>query len=415
MPMDSESTLRDFEAGSIAKRKLILRDSLAILSLCLATVVLFAITLFLFKSFSAHRADLARRWSDRGLAALQAGKPAEAVVDLRTALTYAPDTRAYELLLAQALGEAGCKGCAEESYQYFLGLWDAEPGNGEINLQLARLAKKRNDRRAAVNFYRAAIYGTWEGDGVGRRAGVRMELARYLIEGDDLAAARLELLIAGGNAPDDFDRDMSLADLLQQAQDPTDAWTYYQRAIAAKSGDPAPLEAAGRLAYQVGDYENAHRMLAHALAESAAKHAPLSQYAEALMETTARIQEMMPSPSLPARDRVDRIVADRAIARKRIDACTAKSVTPTTLPPALQALDARWSGPDGSANAAALLRDSSLQDSAMQLVYDTEVQTSQLCGPATGDDALLLRLATMPHGISLAESASSAPMNVPRD
>jgi hypothetical protein len=123
----------------------------------------------------------------------------------------------------------------------------------------------------------------------------------------------------------------------------------------------------------------------------------------------------MPSPSLPARDRVDRIVADRAIARKRIDACTAKSVTPTTLPPALQALDARWSGPDGSANAAALLRDSSLQDSAMQLVYDTEVQTSQLCGPATGDDALLLRLATMPHGISLAESASSAPMNVPRD
>jgi hypothetical protein len=40
----------------------------------------------------------------------------------------------------------------------------------------------------------------------------------------------------------------------------------------------------------------------------------------------------------------------------------------------------------------------------MQLVYDTEVQTNQLCGPATGDDALLLRLATTPQATSLPET-----------
>src|SRR5579863_8745700 len=102
----------EIDQRSIAMRRLILRDSLAILSLGLGTVVLFAITLFLFRSFSTHRADLAQRWAARGSQALDAGKADEAIVDLRAALTYAPGTRAYELLLAQALGEAGCKGCA---------------------------------------------------------------------------------------------------------------------------------------------------------------------------------------------------------------------------------------------------------------------------------------------------------------
>ena len=218
-----------------AKRRLILRDSLSILSLLLGTAMLFAVTLFLFRSFTAHRAVLGQRWSDRGRAALQAGRPEEAIADLRTALSYAPGTRAYELLLAEALGEAGH---SDEGFNYFLGLWDTEPGNGFVNLELARLAAKRNDRRAAVNYYRAAIYGTWEGDGVERRAGVRLELARYLIATGDLPAARMELLIAGGNAPDDYDRDIALAGLLQQAQDPGDARTFYQKAIAIGQGDP---------------------------------------------------------------------------------------------------------------------------------------------------------------------------------
>ena len=162
----------------MANKQLFVFDSLAFFSLVLITVLLFVITLFLFRSFSDHRSVLARRWSDRGRADLQANRPDAAIVDLHTALTYAPGTRAYEELLAQALGAAGH---TEESYQYFMSLWDAEPGSGPINLQLARLARKRNDRQAAVRFYHAAIYGTWEGDGVARRADTRLELARCLI------------------------------------------------------------------------------------------------------------------------------------------------------------------------------------------------------------------------------------------
>jgi tetratricopeptide (TPR) repeat protein len=228
--------LTEINGTSIETRRLILRDSLAILSLTLITLVLFAITLFLFRSFTAHRASLAQSSAVLGARELAANHSADAVLDLRNALAYAPGTRAYELLLAQALGEAGH---TEESYTYFLGLSDAEPGNGFINLELARLAARRNDPVAAVNFYSASINGTWPGDGVARRADVRMELARYLIENHRPAEARMDLLIVAGNAPDDYDRDRTLADLFEQADDPDDAATYYQKAAADHPSGPA--------------------------------------------------------------------------------------------------------------------------------------------------------------------------------
>jgi predicted Zn-dependent protease len=228
--------LTEIDGTSIATRRLILRDTLALLSLTLITLVLFAITLFLFRSFTAHRAALAKSSADLGARELAANNPDAAILDLRAALDYAPSDRAYELLLAQALGEAGH---TEESYTYFLGLSDAEPGNGFINLELARLAARRNDPVAAVNFYSAAINGTWQGDGVARRAEVRLELARYLIQTHHPAEARMDLLIVGGNAPETPALDLTLADLLRQAGDPTDAATYYQKAVAANLNAPA--------------------------------------------------------------------------------------------------------------------------------------------------------------------------------
>jgi predicted Zn-dependent protease len=226
-----------------AKRRLILRDALTFLSLALITAILFAVTLFLFHSFEAHRQELARRWAARGQAALASGHPDQAIVALRTALSYAPGERSCELLLAQALGDAGR---TEEAYNYFLGLWDTQPGDGFINLCLARLAAKKNDMQAAINYYRAAIYGTWEGDGVIRRREVRLELSRYLIAHHDLSSARTELLIAGGNAPDDVGLALTLAQLLEQASAPYDALNYYQKVLAREPNNQHALEAAGR-------------------------------------------------------------------------------------------------------------------------------------------------------------------------
>lgn len=223
--------LLNVQEGPIERRRLILRDSVGILTLLLITAALFAVTLFLFRSFSAHRADLAQRWSTRGRAALTAGKPDEAIMALRTALAYAPGTRDDELLLAEALDQTGRPEQVDESYQYFMSLWNADPGSGPVNLQLARLERRRRQVDDAINFYRAAIYGTWQGAGLEQRAAARLELAQYLIEQRDLDAARLELLIAGGDTPESYDRDMQIGGLLEQASDPDDAVTYYRRAL----------------------------------------------------------------------------------------------------------------------------------------------------------------------------------------
>jgi Tfp pilus assembly protein PilF len=365
----------------MTKRRLILRDSLAFLSLIAITIVLFAVTLFLFRSFEAHRAELAKRWSDRGLLAFQSNQPEQAIVAYRTALSYAPGERSYELQLAQALGQAGR---TEESFNYFTGLWESRPGDGFINLQLARLAAKKNDVQTAINFYRASIYGNWQGDGVERRREVRLELARYLIAQHQLAPAKAELLIAGGNAPNIPTLDVTLADLLEQAEAPSDALTFYQKALVEQPKNPIALSNAGRLVYSMGHYATASRLL-----ERAVQAQPDDTQTATLLTQTERILQLAPTEALPARERVDRILTARAIAKKRLNDCLV-AVDPQNT---LHLLEGRWASEAGTANRQMLLRDSDKQTASLRLIYDTEIETNQQCAAATGDDALLLLLA----------------------
>lgn len=378
---------------SESKRRLIFRDALTFLGLTLITAVLFTITLFLFRTFASHREELAERWSARGESAMSAGHPDQAVIALRTALSYAPGNRSYELLLAQALGDAGH---TEESYNYFLGLWETQPGDGFINLRLARLAAAKKDIQAAINYYRAAIYGTWEGDGPERRRDVRLELSRYLIAQHNLSSARAELLIAGGNAPDDTSLALPLAQLLEQAGAPRDALNYYQKVLAREPNNQTALEAAGRLQFGFGNFEDAHRLLEQAVREHAlarSSQTALPAETTAMLNKSAEIIAFAPLKKLPPAERVARILKARDLAKKRFEDCNAQFSVANELPFPLQALGTRWIGKEASINRVALLNDSTEQDAVVKLVYDTELQTSQVCGAPTGNDAMLLLLA----------------------
>ena len=387
------------EEYSGLKRRLILRDSLTFLSLLLVTVVLFLITFFLFRSFVSHRQELALRWSARGQSAINSGHPEQAIVALRTALSYAPGQRSYELLLAQALGEAGH---TEESYNYFLGLWETQPGDGLINLSLARLAAKKNDVQAAINYYRASIYGTWEGDGIVRRRDVRLELSQFLIAHHDLSSARTELLVAGGNAPDDVPLALTLANLLEQANAPHDALTYYQKVLALEPKNGTALESAARLEYASGHFDEAHRLMQEAMHEreaSSSNQETITSSDKDILDNSARILDLAPLKKLPNNERVSRILDARTLAKKRFDACSAQVSTASGLSNPLQNLATKWTSKDATSNRGALLNDPTQQDATMQLVFDTETQTSKLCGAPTGDDALLLQLAKFPHAM----------------
>lgn len=377
-----------------SKRRLLLRDGLTFLSLILITAVLFAITLFLFRSFTAHREKLAERWSARGQAAISAGQPEQAVTALRTALSYAPGNRSYEFLLAEALGDAGH---TEESYNYFLGLWETQPGDGFINLRLARLAAAKQDSHAAVNYYRASLYGTWEGDGPQRRRDVRLELSRYFIAHHDLSNARTELLVAGNNAPDDANLALTLAQLLEQADAPVDALNYYQTVLAREPNNATALEAAGRLQYEFGNFEDAHRLLEQAAKEpgiTIPKQAELSTESTAgMLDESAQLIALAPLKNLPPAERISRILKIRDLAKKRFEICEAQVATTTELLSPFQILGAQWLSKEANMNRTELLDHPSEQDAIVKLVYDTEVQTNQFCGAPTGDDVLLLQLA----------------------
>jgi hypothetical protein len=126
--------------------------------------------------------------------------------------------------------------------------------------------------------------------------------------------------------------------------------------------------------------------MALALLERAVREQPENEENAVLLIQIRRILQLVPSEALSAQERVDRILTDRAIAKTRWNTCTA----PTD---GSQSLAARWAGPDATTSRSELLNDSDKQKTAMQLIYDTEFETSQHCMAPTGDDALLLLLA----------------------
>lgn len=382
---------------SLAKRKLLLHDGAAFLVLMLVAVTLFGVTLFLFRSFEEHRAELAVRWSDRGMAALREGKAQAAIEPLRTALSYAPDNHEDALLLAQALGDAGH---TEEATNYFLNLWETKPGDGFINLELARLLRSKGDPAAAVNYYRAAIFGTWQGDGVVRRRDVRLELARYLVEQKDLRSAQTELQIAEGNAPDNAGLDEIFGDRFVEAGDSVDALSSFKKAIKDGPHNRTALLKAGRLAYDLGQYVEARGLLARAIRESSgARHGEGAQVVEldALYDKVDRLVDLAPFRSLSEGEQMTRLLEARLIAGRRMNACMAGPGTAGgVISPALVDLRTQWAGAPGRISREALLRDESQRDAVRRLVSDTEVQTASLCGQPSGDDAVLLRLIQVP-------------------
>ncbi len=395
---------------STARRRRWVRAGAGLRVVVAAALLLFGVTLFLFKSFEAHRAALGRQWSERGRAALAAEQPAKAADALRTALSYAPDDHEDQLLLAQALAGAGE---TEAATSYFLNLWEAHPGDGFVNLQLARLARQRGVASEAENYYRAAIFGNWEGDGVARRRTVRLELADTLAQRGEVSAARAELLIAAGNAPEQKPIQLAIADRFQAMGDLPDALHLYEAVAARTPHDRATLAKAGRTAFALGDYTEAAKRLTEAVAAppvgARVGHRDVAVKAEdeALERMAAdarRIPELSLSRDLPEEQRTEHLLAASGVAQRGLRRCNATLAhaaaspvpdpmsTSTKASEDLAALRARWAAVRGARARRALAHDGATQDELVLLIHDTEEGTAAVCGPLTGDDALLLPL-----------------------
>jgi tetratricopeptide (TPR) repeat protein len=396
-----------------SKRELIVHDSLAFLALLATSVVLFGVTLFLFRSFQAHRVELAQRWAARGRTALAQKRPEDAVRDLRTALSYAPEDRDDQLLLAQSLAQAGH---LDEAANYFLTLWDARPGDGFINLELARLSREKNDDDAADNYYRASIYGSWEGDGVLRRREVRLELADFLIGQHRDAEARNALFTVAGNAPKDVKLDDTVAQKLEAAGYSADAYTFLEQAVAAAPRNRDTLAHAGRVAYQLGMYADAERLLRRAIDQpipaSENDNDAQRQQLVSLAQDARRIQQLTLNRDQPATQRAEHILEAAKIAQDRLRNCLSAPNSSPKNDPLLDDLTVRWMAvqPNSRTSLRTVLENASAQDNFTELIYSTEQGTVQACGQPSGDDALLLRLADAAQPAPVVEAPPQLPV-----
>ena len=393
-------------AERLAKRHLVFKDTLALLGVFAVTCVLAVLTWLIFRSYSQHQSDAAARWKRRGDQALQDHNATAAVYDLRTALGYGPDDPAAEVELAGALAQAGR---LQEATSYFNTLWEKEPGNGNINLQLARLAARQGQRSAALERYQAAIYGVWEGDGAVRRRQVRLELVRYLIQQNRFGDARDELLIAAGNDTSTPTL-LEVAGLLAEAHAPSDALRFYHEVAERRPADVQALEGTGQMAFLLAKYQMARIYLDRALKASSAAH-PLADRAQAEknLQIANAVMAIYPSEELPQRERLLRVVRAFEVARRRYGACAngnaGQSDTPLNGNAQIQnsdqmtALGNRWESAGPRLTVAALVNSAQLEKATMQLVYDTEQVTERVCGEPTGEDAALLRIAASPDSV----------------
>jgi tetratricopeptide (TPR) repeat protein len=378
----------------LARRRLIFQDAVSLLTLFLITGVIFILTLLLFRSFNNHRQELGVRWKARGDAALNAGHPAVAIQDLRSALAYIP-SRQTEIELATALADAGK---VQEATAYFTTLRESAPGDGTINLQLARLAAKTGNEKSAILYYQSALDGTWEGNGYDQRRHVRLEMAGYLISRHEYNQARNQLLIAAGNAPDDPGIKLQIAGMLEQAQAPRDALNIYQILVSRRNPPAAAFEGAGRTAFGLGEYRLAADYLGRAVTTTRGGKIPEQDEAAVhyMLDASQRVMSIYPSFDLSSRQRAERVLALRNIARQRFTGCSGSNPTGFS---SLAALASRWSQIPAILTVTRLERQPDLEQSLIQLAYDTETTTAAVCGAPTGDDATVLRIARNPNAV----------------
>lgn len=377
------------------RRRLIARDSAGLAILVVITVLLGIGTYFFVGSYKRHRVVLAQRWQTIGERYLSTGKPVEAVDALHSALEYAPGDRKVEMDLAMALVAAGRD---REAKAYFRSLLMAQPGNGEIYLQLARLSVRHGHAPEAIEDYQRALDGTWPGNGYLERLSVRLELAGYLIHLKDYVRAQSELRTASGNAPDDPTKQIEIAAMLERAQDPGGALSIYLAQMKHRDAPLAAFVDAGRTAYELGRISTARDALSRATEhrEFAKQSAKARQSVLRMLGDADRMLVLYPDPNLSVGLRAERVRVAAVMARARAASCLAKQSGNGEM----QSVSKQWKQLAHHLATWQLERNPQLEQTTMNLVYDTERQAASACGAPSGDDALLLKMSHNPQAVT---------------
>ena len=369
------------------------REKILVLSLLLL-VVFFIFTGFAVRLYHAKQGTLATEWFRRGESAVRAGQAESAIEDLRTALVYSRDNPQYRLRLAQALIAANR---LNEAQAHLFNLWEKEPGNGTINLELARLASRKGDVTGATRYFHNAIYGVWEADPETHRREARLELIDFWLNREDKSDAQAELIALSADLPRDAVIHAQVGDRFMKAEDYRRALLQFRQALRLDRKLNSAWIGAGEAAFQLGKYDEAQGFLEHA-----AREEPKNTRIADLLETTTTVLSLDPfMRGLSAQERSRRAVRAFELSLARLRTCaeshgeTLGSVGPHT---ELQSAYAKSMILRRKVRIDILRRDPDLLASSMETAFENEESASLQCGTPTGPDLALLVMAHIQKG-----------------
>jgi tetratricopeptide (TPR) repeat protein len=359
-----------------------LRRQPVTLALLTGLAVLFFLAVSaLARIHDAQRESLAERWAGRGAASLNARQFAAAVEDFRTALLYARDETAYQLSLAQAL--LGLNRL-DEAHAYLVNLWEKEPDNGLVSLELARIAVNKGDTEQALRYYHNSIYGTWTGDQDTARRTVRLELISYLMRINAHPQAEAELIDLASTVGDDPEEQAQLGDMFTKVGDYQRALTACRASLRLQHHNPAALADAGAAAYQLGQYGDAEHYLQQALDEH-----PSDTQTEQRLKMTEDVLRWDPfRPQISQQQQIHIVLAAFSAAGERLKSCK-------TLDAHEPDLQQQWTKLKPQVTERNLSQNSDLMKMAMNLVFSIEKETASTCGAQTDTDEALLLVSSL--------------------
>jgi tetratricopeptide (TPR) repeat protein len=347
-------------------------------------------TIFAARFYQAKQLQLGQMYFGRGQAALAAGQPHPAIQDFRDALYYSHDDPEYRLRLAEALVAADR---IPEAQSYLLTLWQDEPSNSTVNLQLARLAAKQDNTQAALRYYHGAIYGLWpEAAAAARRLQTRLELIHYLLGLHDTTQADGELIALTSELPRNAAAHVQVGRLFLQTGDQERALQQFQHALHLDPRDASAALGAGQAAFDLGQYRSAERYL-----DRAARLRFRSSQVQELLITTRLILGLDPyQQGLSSSQRARRIAQSFNYAQQRLRQCAAaKGISlQAASAPATQA-GLKSSAPNNGPAAAAPARQSAagLMAKILGRVEGSPVAPPPPPAPATQDAVQMQQLA----------------------
>ncbi len=372
---------------------------LVLLVLTLAAIAAFAAVSHLVTRFTLNQQARGRHLYAQGRTDLDAGNSSLAIEEFRAALTCDPDNSQYQLSLGRALRDTGR---LDEAESYLQSLWERTPEDGTINLALARVAARRGAVDDATRYYHNAMYGLWTADSDANRRKARIELIEFLLQKNAVEQARSEILALAAFLPPDSDPALYLqvAQFLTLARDYPNALAEYEKVLHVERANPAALAGAGNAAFRIGHYRTAQHYLQAALALN-----PSDAASRNLLATTDAIREADPFVrGISDAERNRRIVADFTKAGDRLASCAqqkgvslepanppAPATTASAPPSSLSALHDRWLATKRDLPRLRSIGETDLPDAIMDVVFQIEQQTADVCAEPQGvDQALLL-------------------------